>query len=107
MRTSPAPPIKAPQAAIPDDAKAAEHQRAVALLRSATHVEAFRVRSELTDEDLRRQTDPRYKDRYVADLPIERRGPVMGREFAQRVTAFLLDEANFVPAPGRGKACIF
>lgn len=92
----------------PDPALArAAHEKAVRILSDATVVETFRIRGTLDAEDARRQKDPRYKTRFIGGFPIDKKGPVMDRAFAEAIAQFLLDDTNFVSPGSPPPACIF
>lgn len=85
------------------------HQQALDLLRGATTAETYRIDGMPDYEIVRHRDDPKFKDRFLGDWVIAKRGPVKDRDFAEKITAFLTDEQNFMPppAPGNQKACAF
>jgi hypothetical protein len=79
------------------------------LLRAVTQAETYRTHSVGTGDDERRDKNPKDQDAYIGLWPIDKRGPTMNRDYAQRVAAFLLDRSNFLEhrSPGDTKRCIF
>ncbi len=103
-RTPPAPP---PPAAAEPKADP-EHELALRIVKASTEVETYRIDGMPDYEVMRHRDDPRYKDRFLGDWVIERRGPVEGRDFAERLAAFLEGGENFTPPTSENqKACVF
>ncbi len=71
--------------------------------------ETYRIDGMPDYEISRHRDDPKFKDRFLGDWVIAKRGPVKDRDFAEKITGFLTDEQNFMPppAPGNQKTCIF
>ena len=60
-------------------------------------------------EDLQKLRDPKFKDSFMDEWPIDRRGPTMDRAFAIKVVDFLPDESNFFGRhnPSGTRSCVF
>ena len=89
---------------------AADLRQVRELVRRCDRVETYRVRSDLTVDDMRMQEDPKLRNRlFDREWPITGRGATRDRAFAQRLGAFLTNPKNFIDRPpGQGvKACAF
>jgi hypothetical protein len=83
------------------------HDKAARILLDASSVETYRIHGLIDYGNTRERERPRNKRRYIDGFPIDAKGPIKGRDFAEAVARFLLDEANFVPADSPPTACIF